>query len=125
MSQMNPVRILTLYYLRTTFILSFHVRLRIVNGIFPSDFLTKTVHEFFHHIPATCSAHLVLLHLISLKYLLKTQIMRLLIQYSLCSCPYILLSNLFSLVRHLQPVFFPSGEKPLSHSSDRKIKESE
>ena len=67
-SQLDPVHNPTPTSWRSILIVSSHLRLELPSGLFPSDFPTKALYE---PLPcpthATCSAHLILLDLITRK----------------------------------------------------------
>jgi len=91
--------------LRSVLILSYHLRLGLPSGLFPSGFTTKTLYAFLiFPIRATCPSHLTLHNLITLTIFGEVYKLR---SSSLCSllqppatssllCPNILLSTLFS-----------------------------
>jgi hypothetical protein len=56
-----------LFLLRSILILSYHLRLVLPNGLFPSGFPTKILYApVFSHMRATCPTHLILLDLVIL-----------------------------------------------------------
>jgi hypothetical protein len=60
LSQMDPVHILTPYYIRSILILPFHLYLHLPSSLFPLCFLTKILYAI-HITPmcATCLAHVL------------------------------------------------------------------
>jgi len=100
-------------------ILSSHLRLGLVSALFPSGFPTKTLYaHLLYPVCATCSAHLIILHFISLIIFGKEYRS---LRYSLCSFlhspvtssfwdPNILLSTLFS---NPQPALLSHCERPI------------
>ena len=102
---------------KSILILSSHLCLGLPSGLFPSGFPTKTLYApTLSPLCATCSTHLILLHLITWTIFGEYKS----VSYSLCSflhsCYLVPLRPKYSpqhpILKHPQPTFLPRSKEP-------------
>jgi len=126
LNQMNPVHTLPSYFLRFILLQSFRLHLGFLSCLLPSGFPTKIFYAFFiSPVHAICTAHLILLDLITLvifgeAYKVWSSSICSLLQPPETSSllgPNILLSTLFS---NTLDLFFPLCETEYYKTLDKK-----
>jgi hypothetical protein len=79
LNEMNSVHDFQNYFSKIILLVSYHL-LDLLSDLLTSDFLTKILFAFLiSSMHAVCSTHLMFLDLITLKYLVKRKVMKLLI----------------------------------------------